>query len=92
MYKAAAILVLAAVGVVFALGEIEEDPVARRLIRLDARAADLEGEQAADGQRAVADQLGVEPVPVLVRQPAVGRIALARSPRTRPTTGGKLPS
>ena len=39
--QAAAVLVFALVGDVVALGEIEEDPVARRLIGLDAGPADL---------------------------------------------------
>ena len=43
------------------LREVEEDPVARRLVRLDARPADLGREQAADRQGVVADELGVEP-------------------------------
>ena len=69
--EAAAILVVAVVGVILARGEVEEDPVARRLVGLDAGPADLAGEQPADGQGVVADQLGVEPEGVLPREPAV---------------------
>ena len=73
--QAAAVLVLPLVGRVLARGEIEEHPVARRLIGLDAGPADPFGEHAGHGQSVVADQLSVEPEPALPCQPAVARVA-----------------
>ena len=60
------------------VGKVEERPVAGRLIRLDARPADLRRQQAADRQGVVAHHLGVEAEAVLPGQPDVGRVALAQ--------------
>ncbi len=88
--KAAAVLVFALVGHVVARREIEENPVARRLIGLDARAADPGREQAADGQGVVADQLGVEPEAVLVGPASDWRDLAPMSSLRRPRTGGRF--
>ncbi len=55
--------ILRGTGVMFvgALGEMQVGPVAGRLVRLDAAAANLLEKQPADGERVVADQLGVQP-------------------------------
>src|SRR6185369_14659395 len=72
--NAAPILVFVFVVVVFAFWKIEQRPVARRLVGLDARPADLFRQQAADRKRVVANDLRIEMKTPLVRQQSIVRI------------------
>src|SRR5688500_18019898 len=74
--QAPAVQVLALALVVRAQREVEEVPVARRLVRLDARPADLRDEQAADRQRVVTHELGIQAEAPLAGEYPVERVAL----------------
>ena len=74
---AAAVLAVVPIGDVVAVGELEVGVVAGRLVGVDARAAHVEVEQAGDGQRVVADELGLEPPGRLGREQPVVRVGLA---------------
>ena len=72
----APILVVTLVSLVGPLREVEVVPVAGGLIRLHAAAADLRRQQAAECERMVADDLGVESIPRLAREESIRRIEL----------------
>src|SRR5690349_6613184 len=74
---APAIEPLALIRLPVADGEVEREPVPRGLIRLHAWPADLVDEQAADGQRVVADELGIEADTGLPGKELVERIGFA---------------
>ena len=88
--QGAAVLVVSLVRYILTRGKVEEDPVARRLVRFDARTADLVGEQAATGECAIANQLGIEPVSVLMRIATGWRGRAGVSSRARSTIGGRF--
>lgn len=75
--EAAAVQALASIVLPFTSREVEVREVARGLIRLDAFAAELRHEQAADRQRVVAHEFGVNAEAALPREPAVVRVQLA---------------
>ena len=63
--EAAAELAVVGFGIVVAVGELDVDVITRRLIGVDAGAADIEGDETGDGEGVVADEFGFESAGVL---------------------------
>ena len=86
---AAAVEIVAAAGRVLALGEVERRQVSVRLIRLDARSAELLHQQSGDRERDVAHDFGIHAEAALARQQAIVGIALVELRRAHATTAGR---